>query len=287
MRRDSHVVLRSIKGCRAGMAIVRRYQIEGVSKVILKDDQTLRTIADTASQEAVKKSLRTSGGESLTLWGEEDGVKTFLGYGRYGVLIDPLDGTNAFVTGLMTSTVIVGVYDRGGEALVACVIGEPVSGRLWVATDEDDTWACHTDRACTTWRQGMLAAGNVFLDVSHGFKTWKTNLQCLSDEESRALYGRLASRAKVMMPWSNGLMQAMVANGNEGVAGSITTAVGFPGDVCGALLVKQAHGAVAAFTRTPGGWQKADPLNVLEVDMLVCAASEVILQQLLEIAQIC
>lgn len=298
MRRESIFVDTIVAACRAGMEVVRHYQIEGVPKAEVKENQTLLTIADTASQKAINDRLRLGDREGrLALWGEEDGVKQFIGEGLYGVLIDPLDGTNAFVAGMMTSTVILGVYDRDQKTLVCCAIGEPVSGRLWVATDMDATWAYHANQKCTTWQAGSLTKdnknNNVFLDLSHGFKS--RGNQILTDEKSIALYGRLASRARVMMPWSNGLMQALVANGNERMAGSVTTATGGPWDVCGALLVRQAGGAVRAFTRLggfetadpcAGGFEQVDPLNVLAVDLLVCAANRQILGELCAIVGI-
>ena len=66
-------------------------------------------------------------------------------------------------------------------------------------------------------------------------------------------------------------MQALVANGRERMAGSITTAVGFPGDVCGALLVLQAGGLCKAYERTDdGALAETDPLDPVRVDALVC-----------------
>lgn len=66
----------------------------------------------------------------------------------------------------------------------------------------------------------------------------------------------------------------------------MTIGVGGPWDVCGALLVMQAGGAVKAFSRTQDGFQEVDALDVLQVDLFVCAANQQILDELCEIVGI-
>jgi len=265
------IMCAAISGCMAGMTIVRHYQLADsvLSAIEKQEDQTLVTIADTESQSAVKSTLAQI--HDLAFWGEEgDGRKGFLGDGRYGAIVDPLDGTNAFVIGMITSTVIIGIYDRKEKRLVGCVIGEPISGRIWSATDEDKT-TLNESRFCHVW-DGTLAKGNVFIDVSHGFKS--RGRQILTDNGNTCLYSSLNKKCKIFLPGSNGLMQTLVANGREWMAGSITTAVGFPGDVCGAFLVKQVGGILKAYARNDAGkLLETDPLDPLLVDALICANS--------------
>lgn len=65
----------------------------------------------------------------------------------------------------------------------------------------------------------------------------------------------------------------------------MTTATGFPGDVCGALLVQQAGGVTRAFS-FQNGVHTVDTLDVLDVDFLICAANQEILDELVKIVGI-
>ncbi len=72
------------------------------------------------------------------------------------------------------------------------------------------------------------------------------------------------------MPGSNGLHQALVANGGERLVGSITLAMGGPWDVCGVRLVLNAGGVARAFERTSAGaLREQDPLDPEAYDMLI------------------
>lgn len=267
----------AVRGCKAGMAVVKQYQLEGVPASLEKSDRTLITVADSKSQAEIMSAF--DGLPDISRWGEEGQFNGFRGNGRYGVIVDPLDGTNAFVSGMMTSTVIVGVYDRERETLVGCVIGEPATNRFWVATDSDTTISNGTS-PCNVWRNESSRHGNVFVDVSHGFRSHGN--QILTDEGNASLYRELQETGyRVLMPGSNGAMQALVANGREGASGSITTAVGFPGDVCGALLVRQAGGfCLGLCRRQNGSLIVCDALNSPIVDVLICANNPRIATQL-------
>lgn len=73
---------------------------------------------------------------------------------------------------------------------------------------------------------------------------------------------------------SNGRHLALVAGGKGGVVGSVTTAVGGPWDVAGALLVMEAGGAAVGLSKTGfGHYEECDPLRVGEYDVLIAANS--------------
>ena len=52
----------------------------------------------------------------------------------------------------------------------------------------------------------------------------------------------LGHNYKLLIPGSNGLIQALVANGNDRVAGGITTSMGVPQGAFGVMLVLGAGG---------------------------------------------
>lgn len=272
-------VMAAVQACRVSMAVVNKYQTNADLDLNTQEkfDATLVTLADTASQKAARAVLAPLG---FAFWGEEGKTKGFVGDGNYGAIVDPLDGTNAFVIGLITSTVIVGIYDRKASKLVACAIGEPISKRLWTASSTTTTELNAEGRGVWNGYDGGTT-GSVFLDVCHGFKS--RDRQILTDSGNAALYASLNADYRILMPGSNGLMQALVANGRERMAGSITTAVGFPGDVCGALLVLQAGGLCKAYERTDdGALAETDPLDPVRVDALVCGNNAETLNRLAE-----
>lgn len=267
--------------CVVGMRAVKKAQeaFPAVAGTTVKPDDTIVTAADRDSQRTILAMIAklTSGEHSV--WGEEGPTKAFIGSHPMGFIVDPLDGTGAFAVGLPTSTVIVGLYNRQAARLVGCVIGEPASDRMWSADgDEPVTTVCHWSgsrlghsfiaRCVAPERE--TAKPIVFLDVLHGFSS--RDQQVLTDEQNHRLVSALAERGyKCLVPGSNGLMQALVASGGQAVA-SLTTAVGFPGDVCGALLVEGAGGSCRAFERgKTGDLQPVDSRNPLGVDLLVCA----------------
>lgn len=258
------------------MGYLREMQLHGSADLTaeVKSDTTLLTIADKESQRLVREALKKQF-PNLAFWGEEGSIKGFIGDGRYGAIVDPLDGTNAFVVGLTTSTIIIGIYDREEHKSIACAVGEPITRRIWASAPGEPT---------RIYRNGNIAdchahvcdikASTVFVDVSHGFKSHKYRV--LTDMGNIALHrGLCALGARMFIPGSNGLMQALVANGNERVYGSITTAIGFPGDVCGELLVRQAGGyAIGLKIDDDGSWKECDSSDPVELDALVCAGSE-------------
>ncbi len=265
--RLSEMTAAATRACRESMAKISEYQMdESDPSIEEKEDASLLTPADVASQEIGRGILQSLG---FSYWGEEGPTKGFIGGNRHGGIHDPLDGTGAFAIGLPTPTVIVGIYDRESKKVVACATGEPVSGRIWTASTETPTTICGKQRR--VWQGNEKSA--VFLDVSHGWKS--RGRQILTDAGNARLYEAINRHFKILIPGSNGLMQALVANGRERMAGSITTAVGFPGDVCGALLVKQAGGFLKAYERKDdGSLAETDPLNPLEIDALICTGNE-------------
>jgi len=239
-----------------------------------KSDATLLTIADKESQRMIHEQIKRQFPD-VAFWGEEEGIKGFIGQGRYGAIVDPLDGTNAFVVGLATSTIIIGIYDRNEQRSIACAIGEPITGRIWFADNNcPTTLYCDGEQSfCKTWN-GYINNATVFVDVAHGFKSH--GRQVLTAKGNVSLHNELCILgAKMLIPGSNGLMQAIVANGCERVYGSITTAIGFPGDVCGELLVRRANGhTIGVVVREDGSLERKDSSDPVALDALICAGSK-------------
>ncbi len=105
----------------AAAEVIRRYYHSGVA-VEMKADQTPVTIADREAETAVKKLLRTAYPDHA-FYGEEHGRE---GDGDYLWLIDPIDGTKAFVRGYPMFSTQIALMHRG--ALMLGVSSAPVFG---------------------------------------------------------------------------------------------------------------------------------------------------------------
>ncbi len=262
----------------AGMKVVRQYQLHGVPLSEVKQaDQTLVTAADRQSGLAVRQLIREKLPEIAILGEDMDGLEFS---SQLLALIDPLDGTRAFANGLITSTVIAGIYDRWNKRLICCVVGEPISGRIWLASQNTHTHKMLIradknvmEQNVTVWNGPLDMQSTVLIDLSHGFTS--RGRQILSNKQIAELFGSLNYLATILMAGSNGLHQALVANGGEKLAGSITTATGGPWDICGALLVLQAGGTAQGLAMGDDRLLTLiDPLDVLHYDILVTGNSQ-------------
>lgn len=273
----------------AGMRVVRAAQGRKTQSTVKTADDTLVTDTDMQSQAAMLDVL--VGIPNTRVFAEEDVFTA--GNERYLLLIDPLDGTRAFANGLATSTVIAALYDNQDKQVIACCIGEPVTGRIWSANQKNSTTTVrwhqfggmelqHGAPTYSTPRRvwnGRDSEGNyvgvsqqtVLLDVTHSFTRQRRKI--LTDVETASFVGSLSQEMKVLVPGSNGLNQALVANGGEKIAGSVTLAIGGPWDVAGAYLVARANGRLRAFSSHVGYFRHENPLDVLSYDILITGNS--------------
>lgn len=275
-----------LEATRQSMEIVRVYQIcgHGDSANVKRSDATLVTRVDHESGTAMKKCLYEDFPD--TPYRIED-VGSDTGRTGYVFLGDPLDGTRAFVNGLATSTVILGLYSLERCQVVACVIGESATGRIWITSNFSEPKLIIEDtdvsRGFHVNDTPLGEQATVLIDVNHGFK--RDGRQILLDADVARLFQRLGEYpAKVLMPGSNGLNHALVANGGERLVGAITTAIGGPWDVCGAHLVLTAGGAAKAYRLLPDRrLEEKDSLDVLSYDLLVAGNSASTVESLSEI----
>ncbi len=192
------------------------------------------------------------------------------GTGPYTLLVDSCDGSLPMLQGLLTSTIIVGMLDPDG-VLIAVVIGDPISGRMWSASSSAPTTVqvitpnhligsgAHVlgiEHPVRVWQGDLSEKTTVFADRNRGYA--REGRQVLSDIDVRLMFGWLFRWTGVLMTGGNGMHHALLANGGERVAGSITTAIGGPWDACGVLLVTQAGGARWCAT-APSHEQRQEP----------------------------
>lgn len=263
-----NVLERAMPAVIAAMREVRLAQGKPVHDIETKPDETIVTATDRKAAE-VAEPLLVFDGIPLNV---EDGTRTEQGEHQFSQDLDTLDGTSVFAGGLMTSTIIWGLYHN--RKVVAAIVGEPVSNRIWFATEKISTKLRWNDKTIPTTVTGerLSKKTTVFIDISHGFT--RSGRQILTDETNSAMYTRLNRVTKIIMPGSNGLMHALVANGGLGIVGSITTALGGPWDAIGVLLVLRAGGSAKAFrVLSTGDLEEKDPLCPDKYDILVCGNS--------------
>lgn len=223
-------------------------------KSVAKPDGTIVTATDLASEQAALAVLQRElpGTELLA----EEGGKI----GRFNrasakisgqdicILVDALDGSKPFANG-GSPTVIEAVYDTQQQLVIGCMIGEPATGRIWSAFEGEDGAFLENisgfsylkpKTPITVWNGSFSPGATVYLDLYPNFK----RKGALTNTEQSRLFASLFEQGiYISMLGTNGLHQALVANGAEGVIGSITVTKGGDWDLAGGYLVQKAGGA--------------------------------------------
>lgn len=267
------------------MHVIREYQL-GNRKItrpaIIKGyDKTLLTEADIASGEAGVCVLMQLPAEEYDI-NPEDSIGRATPGARYVVLFDNLDGTRSFNNGLKTSTIIIALYDRHLRKVIFCLIGEPVSGEFryaWLSDTKEAFLMRFGEKGyigpvpIQVTKNDLDGQASVFMDAyEQGFPL--SLEQYLRLQANIAKLGQTTTEpqaaVRVMLPGSNGLNQALVANGWQGAVGGVTTAMGGPWDAAGVMLVIAAGGFARAFKKqTDGTYVEADPLDPMSYDIVI------------------
>ncbi|MDB5178156.1 MAG: hypothetical protein JWN01_99 [Patescibacteria group bacterium] len=272
----------AIKGVRASMAVIRPYQTGAVDLNDIRRksaDQTVVTAADRASEDAATNELRTLG---LPILREEAGWLGLKESVRYCVLIDPVDGTLALALGIASCTVIIALYDRRYKQIVCTVIGDPGTGRIWVADATDCTLLVdgRPPKTCRVW-EGPFEKGVVLIDLLGEFRAHGGTKLVWDNDGIKRLVSELVGRVKINCFGSNGMHHARGADGSTlghpsptGVAGTLTLAMGGPYDCAGALHVVRSGGMAAGFLVTDDRrLVECDPLDPFGYDFLLTAGT--------------
>ncbi|WP_048862113.1 inositol monophosphatase family protein [Acidisphaera rubrifaciens] len=117
----------------AAGAAIRPYFRAGLA-ADLKVDQTPVTLADRAAEQAMRSVLAAAcPGDGIL--GEEDGLDR--AEARLRWVIDPIDGTRAFITGRPTFGTLIGLLENGVPVLG--IIDQPVTGERWIGVRGEAT----------------------------------------------------------------------------------------------------------------------------------------------------
>jgi myo-inositol-1(or 4)-monophosphatase len=110
----------------AAGAVIRPHFRAGVAAE-LKADQSPVTAADHAAEQALRQVLGESFPE-FGILGEEFGIQKPSARLRW--VVDPIDGTRAFITGRPTFGTLIALMDNGRPILG--LIDQPVTGERWI-----------------------------------------------------------------------------------------------------------------------------------------------------------
>ncbi|MBV9813303.1 MAG: histidinol-phosphatase [Acetobacteraceae bacterium] len=110
----------------AAGAVIRRYFRAADLAADDKADQSPVTVADREAEQAIRTVLARHFPDHAVL-GEELGGA---GGGRYRWVIDPIDGTRAFITGRPLFGTLLALFD--GDRPILGVIDQPVTGERWI-----------------------------------------------------------------------------------------------------------------------------------------------------------
>ncbi len=123
----------AIEAADAAGAVIRQYFRTGVATDV-KSDHSPVTLADRGAERAMRAVLAAAFPEHGIL-GEEDGLQHATAPYRW--VLDPIDGTRAFITGRPTFGTLIGLLHQGVPVLG--IIDQPVTGERWVGATGEKT----------------------------------------------------------------------------------------------------------------------------------------------------
>jgi myo-inositol-1(or 4)-monophosphatase len=214
----------------------------------------VKTVADREAETRVLEVLSAAFPDHA-VHGEESGRR---GEGRYEWVVDPLDGTNNFASGIPTFATAAALLDDGEP--VCSAIYEPLTDDLYLA-----------ERGAGATVNGEPVTATSERDLAHGTVSFVVGLPAVRDERLRAVAGQvetaLRGRSKrVVQTWAPCVDWGLVATGRlEGI-------VCFHPDVyeqhAGELLAAEsgvaAHSREGLYVGAPTGAQRDALLTTVE-----------------------
>ncbi len=117
----------------ASGGVLRRYFRSGVTAA-RKTDESPVTIADREAEDVLRASIMADFPDH-GIHGEEDGLVR--PYAPYRWVLDPIDGTRAFITGRPVFATLIALMHEGEPILG--IIDQPVTGERWVGVRGERT----------------------------------------------------------------------------------------------------------------------------------------------------
>ncbi len=152
-------------------AVIRRWFRAGIAAE-LKSDESPVTVADREAEAAMRAVLARRFPDHSIL-GEEGGEER--AGARYRWVLDPIDGTRAFITGRPTFGTLIALLD--GETPVIGLIDQPITGERWLgvadlATTFAGAYGKAGCRPCGTLAQAELSCTSPGIFRPHEQVRW-------------------------------------------------------------------------------------------------------------------
>jgi inositol-phosphate phosphatase/L-galactose 1-phosphate phosphatase/histidinol-phosphatase len=160
-----------------------------------KADISPVTEADRAAERAIRAILAAERPDDGVI-GEEYGNKS--GTSGFTWVIDPIDGTKAFMTGRSTFVTLVGLLD--GDRPILGVIDQPITGDRWIGVAGRETRF-----------NGKVVRVRQTAEI--GEATFSTTDPNLFPEEDAGAYQRISSAAGIRTYGGDGLAYGLLAAG--------------------------------------------------------------------------
>lgn len=161
--------------------------------IISKDDMSPVTIAD-RNAELVMRELIEEAFPDHGIYGEEHGqIRTDA---EYVWVLDPIDGTHSFISGLPTFAILIGLT-RNGKPVMG-VMDQPISGERWIGANgktEFNGTPVQTNTAATNISDSSLFSWGIELlesERGHDYKNLMTSVSRKRFGYDSYAYGSLA-----------------------------------------------------------------------------------------------
>ena len=167
--------------------ILQRWFRRGDSTPELKPDETFVCKADLESEDAIRSLIAKQFPTDGILGEERDPTNP---KAEWVWVLDPLDGTNAFLDGIPLFGVLVALYRRGENGTSEAVYGlvdMPILKERWWG---DGSEAFYNGTKCRTKAPATLAEASVYASSPHMFRAgYQPQFQRLASKCRRAAYG--------------------------------------------------------------------------------------------------
>jgi len=232
-----------IEAGKAGSYILQRYFGKNLKKEKKSSSSDFRTIADLEAEKAILKILQANF-PSVNIHSEESG---FLSKeSQYTFIVDPLDGTSNFVSGIRYFSVSIGLFKE--DKSIASVVINPMSNEVFFAESGKGAFL-NGDRIKVN-EVPDLEEANIGYDCDYGsyFDRYYLELAERIKKHKVKRFFIFMSPALDLCRLALGQIEAFINNGNE--------VYDF---AAGKLIVKEAGGLVTAFD---GSEEKSERNNI-------------------------
>jgi histidinol-phosphatase len=191
----------AIAAAREAGELTLKYYRSAELQVDHKADASPVTQADREAEQLLRQRISEKFPDDAIL-GEEFGAQD--GKSGYRWILDPIDGTKSFVSGVGLYTTLIGVQFEG-ESVIG-VISSPASHELISAAAGQGAW--YTDRDNPPQRARVSTKTNLAESL---FVT--TDVSSFDDVDAHAAYRHLESAVRLSRTWGDGYGYLLVATG--------------------------------------------------------------------------